>query len=1040
MVQTTVADFAAELKKRPNMQDMSADKLVQQLQAAGVPKTHAQDTLSEQDKTRLLEYLARAHGNKDLQKITLTRREASEVKVADSSGKARTIQVEVKKKRTFVKPMTNDTNNPPVVASSENSPAPAAAATVVAATPAPATPSPAAAVETTPSVSVAAPPVAAVAAAAPVVATFSPAPTTTATPSKPQTPSSTPRAREHNRERDNHRGQTGERTSRNPRSNRERDGRSAPNGNNRGQTGRNTPAANVAATPPAPPRPVLDDAEIARRKADEERQAKLQAIQRAEFEARLERENRRKQLQQQQTVKETAPPAPEPAPAPVAAPVPAPTPETKSSDKPAPRAPQRERDANRSGRPNNHGSATPGQRPAPNREGRDNTRPSTRPAPAPAAVAAPAPAAAPGAGKPADKKGKKGGKDKDSWEDRRRGNGRERDDDRRQGKHKGKNRVDTTAQHAFTQPTEPIVHEVLVPETISVADLAHKMSVKATEVIKALMKLGSMVTINQVLDQETAMILVEEMGHVAKPAKLDDPEAFLTDMDPHVEHQQRSRAPVVTVMGHVDHGKTSLLDYIRRARVAHGEAGGITQHIGAYHVETERGMITFLDTPGHEAFTAMRARGAKLTDIVVLVVAADDGVMPQTAEAVAHAKAANTPLIVAVNKIDKPDANPERIRQELAARDVTPEEWGGDTMFVDVSAKKGIGIDTLLESILLQAEVMELTAPYDVPARGTVIEARLDKGRGAVATVLVQSGTLNRGDMVLVGAAYGRVRALIDEDGKQIPTAGPSIPVEILGLSDVPAAGDELVMLPDERKAREIALFRQGKFRDVLLAKKQAAKLENMFEQMSEGEVQSLPLIIKTDVQGSYEALTHALSKLSTPEVKVNILHSGVGAITESDINLAIASGAVVIGFNARADATARKLAEANDVDIRYYNIIYQAVDEIKAAMSGMLAPEQKESIIGLVEVREVFQVSKVGTIAGCLVHEGAVRRTASVRVLRNNIVVHTAPLDSLKRFKDDAKEVKAGFECGIMLKNFNDIHVGDQFEVFEMIEVARTL
>lgn len=1054
MVQTTVADFAAELKKRPNMQDMSVDKLVQQLQAAGVQKTRAQDTLSEQDKTRLLEYLARAHGNKDLQKITLTRREASEVKVADSSGKARTIQVEVKKKRTFVKPMNTET------------PAQTPAATPELATPVPTPVETSIAVATpvatvTPTAAV--PPVAA--AVLPVVSEAAPAVTTppaTATPTAAAKPStattSAQRPSRDGRERDGrNNSHHGERNTRN---------NARPNRGERGdnrttQGGRSSHSArhnqdnnrNTASTPPAAPaapRPVLDDAEIARRKADEERQAKLQAIQRAEYEARLERENRRKQ---QQTIK-AAPPAPEPA-APVPAPVPTPAPVTSeqpkaSHDHKPARSPQRERDGQQrspGARPHAAGGAT-GQRPV--RDARDNTRTnSPKPAATPGSVTAPAAIPTPGANKPAapgankpaaDKKGKKGGKDKDSWEDRRRGNGRERDEERRQGKHKGKARVEAAPQHAFMQPTEPIVHEVLVPETISVADLAHKMSVKATEVIKALMKLGSMVTINQVLDQETAMILVEEMGHVAKPAKLDDPEAFLTDMDPHVEHQQRSRAPVVTVMGHVDHGKTSLLDYIRRARVAHGEAGGITQHIGAYHVETERGMITFLDTPGHEAFTAMRARGAKLTDIVVLVVAADDGVMPQTAEAVAHAKAANTPLIVAVNKIDKPDANPERIRQELASRDVTPEEWGGDTMFVDVSAKKGMGIDTLLESILLQAEVMELTAPYDVPARGTVIEARLDKGRGPVATVLVQSGTLNRGDMVLVGAAYGRVRALIDEDGKQIPTAGPSIPVEILGLSDVPAAGDELVMLPDERKAREIALFRQGKFRDVLLAKKQAAKLENMFEQMAEGEVQSLPLIIKTDVQGSYEALTHALSKLSTAEVKVNILHSGVGAITESDINLAIASGAVVIGFNARADATARKLAEANDVDIRYYNIIYQAVDEIKAAMSGMLSPEQKESVIGLVEVREVFQVSKVGTIAGCLVHEGAVRRSASVRLLRNNIVVHTAPIDSLKRFKDDAKEVKAGFECGIMLKNFNDIQVGDQFEIFEMVEVARTL
>ncbi|HQR60986.1 MAG TPA: translation initiation factor IF-2, partial [Methylophilaceae bacterium] len=594
-------------------------------------------------------------------------------------------------------------------------------------------------------------------------------------------------------------------------------------------------------------------------------------------------------------------------------------------------------------------------------------------------------------------------------------------------------------QHAFSAPTEPIVHEVLVPETISVADLAHKMAVKATEVIKALMKMGMMVTINQVLDQETALIVVEEMGHVAKAAEANDPEAFLEEAG-HAAAINEARPPVVTVMGHVDHGKTSLLDYIRRTRVASGEAGGITQHIGAYHVETPRGMVTFLDTPGHEAFTAMRARGAKATDVVILVVAADDGVMPQTIEAVHHAKAAKVPLVVAVNKIDKPDANSERVKQELVAQEVVPEDWGGDTMFVEVSAKTGQGIDDLLEAVLLQAEVLELTAPKNTPAKGLVIEGRLDKGRGPVATILVQSGTLRRGDMLLAGSSFGRVRAMLDENGVDVKEAGPSIPVEILGLSDVPNAGEETIVLNDERKAREIALFRQGKFRDVKLARQQAAKLENMFEQMGEGEVKSLPLIIKSDVQGSYEALATSLQKLSTSEVKVNILHTGVGAITESDINLASASKAVVIGFNVRADGGARKLAESAGVDIRYYNIIYEAVDEVKAALGGMLSPEKKENAIGLVEIREVFRISKVGAVAGCYVLEGLIKRGSSVRVLRDNVVVHEGELDSLKRFKDDVREVKAGFECGLSLKNFNDIQVGDQLEAFEVVEVARTL
>jgi translation initiation factor IF-2 len=597
--------------------------------------------------------------------------------------------------------------------------------------------------------------------------------------------------------------------------------------------------------------------------------------------------------------------------------------------------------------------------------------------------------------------------------------------------------------HAFSAPIEPLVRDITVPETITVADLAHKLSLKAAEVIKVLMKLGTMATINQVLDQDTAMIVVEELGHVAKRAKLDEPDAFLAEQQQAspTEFKLEPRAPVVTVMGHVDHGKTSLLDAIRRTRVASGEAGGITQHIGAYHVNTPKGMVTFLDTPGHEAFTAMRARGAKVTDAVVLVVAADDGVMPQTIEAINHAKAAKVPIVVAINKIDKSEANPDRVKQDLATKEVVPEEWGGDTMFVEVSAKTGKGIDALLERILLQAEVLELRAPRDAPAKGVVVESRLDKGQGPVATVLVQSGTLKRGDVVLAGAVFGRVRAMLDENGASLESAGPSIPVEILGLSDVPAAGSEVLVLGDERKAREIALFRQGKFRDVKLAKQQSAKLENIFEQMGEGQAKTLSLIIKADVQGSYEGLAHALSRLSTNEVKVNIVHAAVGGITESDVNLALASKAVIIGFNARADAAARKLAEHSGVDIRYYNVIYEAVDDVKAALSGLLAPERKENVLGLVEVRQIFKISKVGTVAGCYVSEGLVRRSgAKVRVLRDNVVIHDGELDSLKRFKDDVREVKAGFECGLSLKNFDDLKIGDQLEVYEVVEVARTL
>ncbi len=857
MGQMNVSQFASEL-------GLPASLLLEQLRAAGVDKSLAEDTLTEQDKTRLLEYLRSVHGAKEPKtRITLTRKQTTEIRKADSTGKARTIQVEVRKKRVYVK---RD------LAEAEAGPAPEAEAEV---------------------------------------------------------------------------------------------------------------EAEVAEVAPSPQPLVLGEEQIAKREQEARRQAELIARQSAELQAKQERNLQRKQGAEAEAA---APPAPAaPAPAPVPAPAAAEGTLHKPAAKPGEKAVKVEKKGARKGKEAAWGEGTAKKR---------------------------------GIRLRGDVTGGAG------WRERK------------TARHKGAEQ----GAHAFSMPTEPMVHEVLIPETITVVALAQKMAVKAAEVIKTMMKMGTMVTINQVLDQETAMIVVEEMGHIPKPAPLETPEAFLAESGEPREVLLESRAPVVTVMGHVDHGKTSLLDYIRRTRVASGEAGGITQHIGAYHVETDRGMLTFLDTPGHEAFTAMRARGAKVTDIVVLVVAADDGVMPQTVEAVHHAKAANVPIVVAVNKIDKPEANPERIRQELVAQGVVPEDWGGETMFVEVSAKSGQGIDSLLEAVLLQAEVLELKAAKDAPAKGIVIEARLDKGRGPVASVLVQSGTLKRGDVVLAGAVFGRVRAMLDETGRSIEQAGPSIPVEIQGLSDVPMAGEEVVALGDERKAREIALFRQGKFRDVKLAKQQAAKLENMFEQMGEGEVQTLSLIIKADVQGSSEALSHALQKLSTEEVKVNIIHSGVGAITESDINLALASKAVIIGFNTRADATARKLAQSTGVDLRYYNIIYDAVDEIKAAMSGMLAPERKESVIGQVEVRQVFRISKVGTVAGCYVQDGLIRRGSLVRVLRDNVVIHSGELDSLKRFKEDVKEVKSGFECGLSLKNYNDIEVGDLLEAYEVVEVARTL
>jgi len=662
-----------------------------------------------------------------------------------------------------------------------------------------------------------------------------------------------------------------------------------------------------------------------------------------------------------------------------------------------------------------------------------------------AATPAPAPAEAKEPKKEA-KKGKKGEKER---EDRRPKHRRDelhvaeelRGRRKREAKRPRKVKSVTGAQHAFEKPTAPVVREVSIPETITVAELAQGMTVKAADLIRTLMNLGIMATINQVLDQDTAVLVVEEMGHVAKTASPDDPEArLLREHEEPETAQLTARPPVVTVMGHVDHGKTSLLDYIRKSKVAAGEAGGITQHIGAYQVKTEKGPITFLDTPGHEAFTAMRARGAKVTDLVILVVAADDGVKPQTIEAINHAKNARVPMVVAINKVDKEDADIDRVKQELATHDVIPEEWGGDVLMVPVSAKTGQGVDKLLESVLLQAELLDLKAPANGPAAGAVVEASLDKGRGPVATILVQRGTLNDGDVLLAGRETGRVRAMSDGAGNRIKHAGPSSPVEIQGLSGVPVAGDEVLVVSDDRKAREIALFRQGKHKEVQMARQQATKLENVFQQMDETEVKTLNLLVKADVQGSVEALTEALERLSTDEVKVRVVHGMVGGINESDVNLAIASKAVIIGFNVRADASARRLIESEGVDLHYYNVIYDVVDEVKAAMSGMLAPEIREEAIGQAEVREVFRAPKIGAIAGSYVTDGSVRRNEKVRVLRENVVVFQGTIDSLRRFKEDVSEVKAGMECGIGIRNYNDIKVGDILEIYRTVEVKPKL
>ncbi len=665
----------------------------------------------------------------------------------------------------------------------------------------------------------------------------------------------------------------------------------------------------------------------------------------------------------------------------------------------------------------------------------------------PAKAAAPVEPPAPERPEPKKKAAKKAAKRKkrgadDRWEltSPRRPGGRSSTRDEIAPRSKKSVVAPETMRHGFSKPTAPMTKEVSLPETITVGELANKMAVKVAEVIKTMMKMGTMVTINQVIDQDTATIVVEEMGHKAVQQSENAAEQAVLASAGSGDADLKPRPPVVTIMGHVDHGKTSLLDYIRTSHVATGEAGGITQHIGAYHVETDKGIVTFLDTPGHAAFTAMRARGADATDLVVLVVAADDGVMPQTIEAVQHAKAAGVPLIVAVNKMDKEEADPDRVKNELSAHEVIPEDWGGDTQFAHVSAKTGDGVDSLLESILLQAELLELTAADEGPAKGVVIEARLDKGRGAVASVLVQSGELKKGDILLAGLHYGRVRALTDENGKAVDSAGPSIPVEVLGLSGVPEAGQEATVVADERKAREVALFRQGKYKEVKIARQQKAKLENMFAGLGEDAVQVVNVIIKADVQGSVEALIKSLTDLSTEEVKVGVVASGVGGITETDVNLAAASNAIIIGFNVRADATARKIAENEAVEIRYYSIIYEVIDEVRAAMSGMLSPESRQEIRGLAEVRDVFRSPKFGAIAGCMVIEGTVKRHNPIRVLRDNVVIYEGELESLRRFKEDVNEVRNGMECGIGVKNYNDVKVGDQIEVFEVVQVERTL
>lgn len=971
MANKTVFEFAQELK-------VAAKTLLAQLKAAGVSKNSETDELSEGDKTKLLESLRLERANEESseapkkpRRITVTRKEKSVIKKADSTGRTRTVQVEVRRRRVFVKnPAAEAARDAEDKARAEREAAEQASRQAEEAARAAEESEKKAAEE--------------------------------AARKEAERRAAEEKARaaaEHEKNQREQKNASRARRQAEERARAERDAAAI--------RASHAMQAKAAAEKAAK----VDPAEAARREAARAKAAaEAAALNAARAKQREEEEKRRAAARAKAEAEAAAiremlnrpKNAPKPKPAEEA------KPETKAEEaKPAKTAAKK----------------TEQKRPA-----------HLRPAAAPKA-------SGDGASARPAKKTRKAGEHRDDEGRHRQIKTRGMDDDgsswrsgrgRRQDRHHGGN-------SSQNQSNEPIVREVEVPETISVADLARKMAVKATEVIKQLMKDGQMVTINQMLDQDTAMIVVEEMGHKPVVAKADDPEAFLGEIGDKNEYPAVPRPPVVTIMGHVDHGKTSLLDYIRRTRVAAGEAGGITQHIGAYHVKTPRGIITFLDTPGHEAFTAMRARGAQVTDIVILVVAADDGVMPQTKEAIAHARSAGVPIVVAINKCDKPGAHPEVVKQELVQNEVIPEEYGGDAPFVNVSAKTGLGIDELLENVLLQAEMLELKAPDQGLARGVVLESRLDRGRGPVASVLVQSGRLNRGDVVLAGAQFGRVRAMVGENGKPVKDAGPSIPVEIQGLSGIPQAGDEFFVLPDERKAREIALFRQGKYRDVKLAKAQAASLQNIFKD-NDGKQKTLPLIVKADLQGSQEAIVQAFQKLSTDEVRVQIVHSAVGGISETDVNLAIASGAIIVGFNVRADAGARKLAEHEGVEIRYYDIIYDAVNEIKAAMGGMLAPVKKETNLGLAEVRQVIHVPKVGNIAGCRVVEGVIRRNANIRLLRDNVVIWTGELASLKHFKDDVREMNAGQECGISLKGYEDIKEGDQLEVFEVTEVARTL
>ena len=995
MPSNTVAQFAVELK-------MPANVLLEQLRNAGVELKSVDDVVTDADKARLLDSLRRAHGGNEGKKITLTRRQTSEIRQADGSGRSRTIQVEVRKKRVFVKrdpsELVAEAKAAEQSAQAEAAPeapapapaaAPAAAASAAAASAA-AAEQPSAEQAVTPTATPAAeqsaasapaetPQPEAPAQAAPAVAAQEPEP---AVPAEPEAPAEQPQAAESAQPEE----PAGE-----PVQKAAQEAESA-----QADTDAEAQADTAAQPAEQPPVKPAAPARGAARQAGKRQHAAEPAVDEERERARRAAEAEAAALREMLSRPRKVLKAPEPDAAGISGTLHKPA-GAKGAKKEGKAAAGEVKKVIKASEVSSSWTEDSGRK-------------------KPAAKADAVPSSPSRDGWRAGGKAGKGAKGASA-----RGRGRNAQPERKEA-----------------PTTEFIAREVHVPETISVADLAHKMSVKAAEVIKHLMKLGQMVTINQILDQETAMIVVEELGHTAIAAKLDDPEAFLEDAEA-PEAEALPRAPVVTVMGHVDHGKTSLLDYLRRTKVASGEAGGITQHIGAYNVKTDRGMVTFLDTPGHEAFTAMRARGTKATDIVILVVAADDGVMPQTKEAIHHAQAAGVPLVVAITKIDKPEGNPERVKQELVAEQVVPEEYGGDVPFIGVSAKTGQGIDDLLENVLLQAEILELKAPVDAPAKGIVIEARLDKGRGPVATILVQSGTLHRGDAVLAGASFGRVRAMLNENGKPVASAGPSIPVEIQGLTEVPAAGDEVIAMADERKAREIALFRQGKFRDVKLARQQAAKLESMFDNIGEG-LQTLALIVKTDVQGSQEALVSSLVKLSTDEVRVQVVHAAVGGISESDVNLAIASHAVIIGFNVRAEQSAKKLAESNGIDLRYYNIIYDAIDDVRNAMSGMLAPEQREEVIGMAEIREVYHVSRVGNIAGCMVTDGVVRRDAQVRLLRNHVVQWTGWLDSLRRFKDDVKEVKSGFDCGITLKGNNDIQIGDQLEFFEIKEIARTL